>query len=83
MKKTVFFGLLVIILTFSFIGCDNGNESNNDDPSPYAGNWTGIGIDAGGNTVNVILTVYDDNSFVEKIDAFGPMSNWARGNLSV
>jgi hypothetical protein len=31
MKKTVFFGLLVIILVFGFIGCDNGNGGGDDE----------------------------------------------------
>jgi hypothetical protein len=30
MKKTVFFGLLVIILAFSFTICDSGNNKNDD-----------------------------------------------------
>ena len=30
MKKTVLFGLLIIVLAFSFIGCGDGNGNNNN-----------------------------------------------------
>jgi uncharacterized repeat protein (TIGR02543 family) len=31
MKNTVVFGLLVILLTFGFLGCENGNDNGNDE----------------------------------------------------
>ena len=34
MKKTVFFGLLVVVLAFGFIGC--GDDNGNADPKTYS-----------------------------------------------
>jgi len=42
MKKTVFFGLLAILLAFSFIGCDDGNGSSS---SPQSITYTGVSGD--------------------------------------
>ena len=36
MSKNAFFGLLVILLAFAFIGCDNRNGGNN-----FEGSWLG------------------------------------------
>jgi hypothetical protein len=63
MKKTVFFGLLVIILAYVFIGCDNGqgpNEPNITDPNlariviplPTAPNSRIIGLEDAKNYTN-------------------------------
>jgi len=41
MKKNVFFGLLVLILAFCFIGCDTDNINSNTDLS-LNGTWVGI-----------------------------------------
>ena len=34
MKKSAIFGLLVVLLTFGFISCDNGNGNNNGNIDP-------------------------------------------------
>ena len=54
MKKTVFFGLLVILLAFGFIGCDSGNE---DDDKEFTVTFDLDGGNIGGNTnsVNIIV----------------------------
>jgi len=51
MKKTVFFGLLVILLVFGFLGCDtNGNNNGND--NPFLGTWI---QDGSGGAVKVVV----------------------------
>lgn len=52
MKKTVFLGLVVILLTFGFISCSDDGDSYNNDPGEYAGTWTGNIMGASG-TVTV------------------------------
>jgi hypothetical protein len=58
MRKTVFYGLLVIILAFGFIACDdgnsndgNGNGNGNGGGNPYAGNW----VDLTGNGRKIVI----------------------------
>jgi len=45
MKKNAIFGLLVILLVFSFLGCDNGNDNDNENgetnQNPFIGTWSG------------------------------------------
>jgi hypothetical protein len=57
-KKNVFWGILSIVLVFSFalIGCSNPSSSDDDDDAsyPFVGVWTrDLG---GGYTVNVTIT---------------------------
>jgi len=46
MKKTVLFGLLVIILAFGFFGCGNKDEVEieypNNDAGGFTGTWAGM-----------------------------------------
>jgi len=45
MKKTVFSGLLAIMLVFGFIGCDNGTKNGNADnsiPNEFHGTWVSL-----------------------------------------
>jgi len=41
MKKNAFFGLLVIVLAFGFIGCDDKTETPNGGEDAFAGTWLG------------------------------------------
>ena len=61
MKKTVLFGLLVILLAFGFIGCDNGN--GNEDEFTVTFNLDEGKI--GDSTANVIITVKSGESISE------------------
>jgi len=63
MKKTVFFGLLIIVLAFCFIGCDEGNGN---------GNETGNGNDDNGKSI--IINNFPGNEFNGK---YGQLCIWS------
>ena len=53
-NKTVFFGLLAIVLVFGFIGCDDGNGNSNDE---FTVTFDLDGGNIGGNTNSVPIKV--------------------------
>ena len=82
MKKTVFFGLLVIVLVFGFIGCDNGTTSGNgngkkDNNGEKMIKLTITNLPENGEAVIWLSTASQDDGFFQglKAGAFATVSN--------
>ena len=73
MKKNVFFGLLVILLSFGFIGCDNGNGNVNSS-NVFTVTFDLNGGNINGSTSSVKITVKSGDSIINFPPPFNEVS---------
>jgi hypothetical protein len=78
MKKTVLFGLLVILLVFAMtvVGCDN-DSTNGNDTSAYAGEW----VDLGGNGRKIVIN--NNGNFTIWLVMDAPAAEAIRGTVKI